>query len=104
MIHGVVKGNEILPIDPIPPEWADGRHVVIEAAEAPAADDLEEIESWFANLAKLGPARYEPGEREAIERLMQDADWEAKESMRRSWAKFHGTVPPGHQSPQRGTE
>jgi hypothetical protein len=98
VIHGVIKDGEIVPLDPIPEDWSDGRQVVIEAAGAPATDERAEIDRWHADLAALGPAQYEPGEREAIDQLMADADREAKESMKRSWARFDDALPPGHES------
>lgn len=102
MINGVVQDGAIVPLDPIPEDWVDGLRVLIEAATDVDADEQAEIERWFADLSALGPARYEPGEREAIERLMEDADREAKESMGRSWARFHDALPAGHEPPQRG--
>jgi hypothetical protein len=99
MIHGVIQDGTIQPLEPIPPEWGDGRRVVIESEGGAPADERDAIERWFAELEALGPARYEPGEREQIERLMADADREAKEYVKRSWAGFDDTVPARHQSP-----
>lgn len=72
MIHGKVQGGVILPLEPVPVEW-DGREVVIEAAAAPSADERAAIDAWFDRLEALGPAQYEPGEREAVERFMRGA-------------------------------
>lgn len=88
MIHGVIQDGTILPLDPIPPEWGDGRQVVIEAAGEDSLDERAKIEKWYADLEALGPAQYEPGEREVIDKIMADADREAKEYVRRSWAHF----------------
>jgi len=104
MIHGVIQDGTILPLDPIPQEWGEGLKVVIEAEAGAATDERARIEQWFAALEALGPAQYEPGEREAIERFMADADRDAKESTRRSWARFDDTVPPGHQPSERGDQ
>lgn len=104
MIHGVVQDGTILPLDPIPPEWGDGRPLVIEAAGAVSVDERLEIDRRYAELEALGPAQYEPGEREAIEKVMADADREAKEYVRRSWAHFDDALPAGHEPPQRGPE
>ena len=104
MIHGVIQDGTILPLDPIPQEWGEGLEVVIEAAPGGATDERARIEQWFAALEALGPAQYEPGEREAIDRFMSDADHDAKESMRRSWARFDDALPPGHKSPERGDQ
>jgi hypothetical protein len=103
VIHGVIQAGTIVPLDPIPADW-DGRQVVIEPAAVTAREECAEIERWYAELAALGPAQYEPGEREAVERLLSEADREAKEYVRRSWARFDAAVPAGHQSPERGDQ
>jgi len=104
VIHGVIQNGTVLPLDPIPQEWGDGLKVVIEPAEGGAIDERAQIEKWFASLEALGPAQYEPGEREAIERFEADADRDAKDSMKRSWARFNDTVPPGHKPSERGDQ
>lgn len=102
MIHGVIQDGKILPLDPLPQEWIEGLEVVIEAAPGTAGDERIQIEEWFAAFEALGPAQYEPGEREAIDRFMSEADHDAKDSMRKSWARFDDALPPGHKSPERG--
>ncbi len=98
------KIGTILPLEPIPQEWSEGLEVVIEAAPRVATDERARIEQWFAALEALGAAQYEPGEREAIERFMAEADHDAKESMRRSWGRFNDVVSPGHKLSQRGDQ
>jgi len=102
MIHGVVHDGAILALDPIPADW-DGRSVVIEAAANVPNDERAEIEKWYGELEALGPAQYEPGEREAIEKVMAEADREAKEYVKRSWARFDDVLSAGHEPPERGT-
>jgi hypothetical protein len=104
MIHGIVQAGTILPLEPIPPDWDDGQRVVIELTADVSGDERARIEQWYADLEALGPAQYEPGEREAIEKFMADADREAKEFMRRSWARFDDALPARHQSPKRPAE
>jgi hypothetical protein len=69
MIHGVIQQGVIQPLEPIPADW-DGQEVTIEAAPGANGDDRAEIERWHAELEKLGPAQYEPGEREAFEAVL----------------------------------
>jgi hypothetical protein len=78
--------------------------VVIEPADDLPSDEREQIERWYAELEALGAAIYEPGEREAIEAMMADADRVAKEQVKRSWARFDDVVPPRHQSSERGAQ
>jgi hypothetical protein len=103
MIHGKVQDGAILPLDPIPADW-DGQDVIIEAAVDKLADEEAEIERWYAELQALGPAQHEPGERDAVQKAMAEADREAKEYVRRTWARFDDTLPAGYESPERGTE
>lgn len=105
MIHGVIHDGAIVPLDPLPPEWVEGREVVIEAASEASPDDPVRIEAWFAEMQAIGPLQSEPGEREAIEKFMAEADREAKDQVRRSWARFNGdSLSPGHEPPQRDPE
>ena len=99
MIHGVIQDGTILPLDPIPQDWTEGKEVVIEAAPGVEFENRAHIEQWFATMEALGPAQYQPGEREAIERFWATSDQDAKEAMKRSWARFDDDVPPRHQSP-----
>ena len=54
--------------------------VVVEDGESGISDDLDE---WYRELDRLGPAQYEPGEREQIRALLAEADAHAKELVRR---------------------
>ena len=91
MIHGVVQEGTILALEPVPADW-NGREVTIEAAAETLGEDRAAIERWYAEMEALGPAQYEAGEREAIERVMAEADGEAKEQMKRTWACFDDVV------------
>ncbi|MBW3542640.1 MAG: hypothetical protein KY476_20445 [Planctomycetes bacterium] len=44
---------------------------------------LDRLDAWYEELQRLGPAEYDPGEREEIARLMKEADRESKEHVRR---------------------
>jgi len=105
-IHGVVQDGAILPLEPLPADWMNGQEVVIEpTGESPvSAEERAEIEAWYEEFKALGPLEYEPGEQEAVEKFMAEADQQAKEQMRQSWARFNDAVPPGHESSRRGTE
>jgi hypothetical protein len=95
MIRGIIQGGEIRPLDPIPSDW-DGCHVVIETEDHASTEERAQIEQWYAELKALGPAQYESGEREMIEHVLAEADREAKEHVRRSWASFDDNLPAGH--------
>jgi len=80
MIRAVIQNGVIRPLEPLPAEWNEGRHVIVEDAEF---TPLEELESWFRELERLGPAEYEPGEQERVKAMMDEADKRAKDVVRR---------------------
>jgi hypothetical protein len=80
MIRGVVQDGLIRPLDPLPPDWAEGHMVIVEEVESSTSDDLDE---WYQGLQRLGPAQYDPGEREQIRAIWAEADAQAKEIVRR---------------------
>jgi len=83
MIRAIVDRGRILPLDPLPADWSEGRELVVSEAGPEPPDDPEEIDRQFEELRALGAARYEPGEYEAVEALMAEADAQAKAYVRR---------------------
>jgi hypothetical protein len=80
MIGAVVQNGLIHPLDPLPLDWAEGRLGGVEDAASAASDDLD---AWYDELRRLGPAHYDPGEREQIRAILAEADAQAKEIVRR---------------------
>jgi hypothetical protein len=58
----------------------DGRDVIVEDADRVSTDELDE---WYRELQALGPAQYDPGEREQVQLLLDEADLQAKTLVRR---------------------
>ncbi len=79
-IRAIVQNGLIHPLDPMPPEWVEGHAVVVEDAETAPIEDLED---WYRELQRLGPAHYEPGEWERVQAVMIEADEQAKAAVRR---------------------
>jgi hypothetical protein len=79
MIRAIIQNGEIRPIEPLPADWRDGREVIVEEAERASTDDLDE---WYRELQLVGPAQYEPGEREQVQMLLNEADVQAKALVR----------------------
>jgi hypothetical protein len=52
----------------------------VEDAESALSDDLD---AWYQELKQLGPAQYDPGEREQVRAILAEADAQAKELVRR---------------------
>jgi len=85
MIRAVVQNGLIRPLDPMPVDWIEGRVVLVEDAESDPTDDLA---TWYEELQLLGPAQYDPGEREQIRATLAEADAQAKELVRREMESF----------------
>jgi hypothetical protein len=80
MIRAVVQDGLIHPLGRLPIDWAEGRMVLVQDAESPTSDDLD---TWYQELQRLGPAQYDPGERDEIQAILATADAQAKELFRR---------------------
>jgi predicted DNA-binding antitoxin AbrB/MazE fold protein len=80
VIRAVVQNGLTRPLDPLPLGWTEGRMVIVEDADSAISEDLE---AWYDELRRLGPAQYEPGEREQIRAIIAKADAQAKDVVRR---------------------
>jgi hypothetical protein len=80
MIRAIIQNGQIHPLDPLPPEWTEGRSVIVDDAESTPCNELEE---WYRELQELGPARYEPGEWERVQASLAEADELARGMVRR---------------------
>jgi hypothetical protein len=47
MIRAIVQNGLIRPLEPLPEEWSEGRHVIVEDADF---SSVEELESWYRDL------------------------------------------------------
>ena len=81
MIRAIVSDGKIEPIDPLPEDWADGQELQVDLLDD--KDRSEALGSWIARVRLHGGAEYESGERERLDQLMEQADREAKEFVRR---------------------
>lgn len=54
MIRAVVKNGTIHPLDPMPPDWSDGRELVVEGAEPNGPP--EQIDAWFQDVESAASA------------------------------------------------
>jgi hypothetical protein len=80
MIRAIVEKGVIRPLDPLPASWCEGHEVLVEDAGSGSVEDLDE---WYRELQALGPAVYEPGEREHVRQTLKEADDQAKSRVRR---------------------
>lgn len=83
MIRAVYRNGVIYPAEPVPTEWFDGQEVRVEWGYDEPSDDPEEIDRWDAEWRANGPIQYEPGERERVQAVLEEADALAKAFVRR---------------------
>lgn len=83
MIRGIYREGVIHPTDPVPLDWAEGQAVRVESADEEVSDNPTDIDHWDAEWRQTGGIYYEPGEKERIEAVLEEADAIAKEFVRR---------------------
>jgi len=81
MPRAVLKNGLIYPLEPLPPEWADGKEVQFEEASQPAQDSAD-IDEWYRELEAM-VAQNDPKDWERVEEALRRADEKAKAQMPR---------------------
>jgi hypothetical protein len=82
MIRAIVKNGKLKALDPLPPEWADGRRLTVEDENGQGAEEPFDIDKWYETLEAMA-AKSDPKDAERLEAALQDADAQAKAWMRR---------------------
>jgi hypothetical protein len=80
MPRAVLKNGVIYPLEPLPPEWADGKELWIE--DVPGPEDASEIDEWYRELEAM-VAQNDPKDWERVEEAMRRADEQAKAQVRK---------------------
>ena len=80
MPKAVLKDGVICPLEPLPPEWADGRELCVEAADSD--DEDQDFDAWYHELQAL-IAQNDPNDFVRIEQTMRAADEQAKTLVRK---------------------
>ncbi len=80
MPKAIVRNGTIVPLEPLPPEWEDGRELMVEAV-----DNLEErsreAEEWFREM-EAAVALVDPNNAAILEAALREADDLAKKQVR----------------------
>ena len=80
MPKAVLKNGVVYPLEPLPPEWEDGRELRIESADDD--DESKDLDEWYSELQAL-VAQNDPNECARVEQAIQTADAEAKALVRK---------------------
>ena len=84
MIRAVVQNGSLLPLDPIPVEWADGRELDVEVKPAPVVEDWNE---WNRELNEL-VAQIDPSDFAIVQAELTENDRLEKERMHREMERL----------------
>jgi hypothetical protein len=84
MTRAMVKNGMIVPIDPLPEEWADGRELWVEEAEhaANAKKSNQPLDQWIQEVEESA-AQVDEGEWQKMQAVLDAMHKEAKEQVRR---------------------
>jgi hypothetical protein len=83
MIRAVIKNGLIQPLEPLPPDWEDGREVVVDDLEEQSSNGATEIDTWAEDMKTLTAALNDPQEWSKIESTLAEADRQSKAGVRR---------------------
>ena len=87
MILARIHNGHVEVQDPIPEGWEG--HMVKILPLTPDDDPLPDVEEWIAAMDAQGPAEYEPGEKEMIEKALAELDRIGKEQMQKMGEETH---------------
>jgi len=73
-IKAILLNGRIQPIEPIPPDWAEGQELVIE--EPDSAETAAEIQQWAKEL-EASTARIPAEEHELLDRALEEIEQES---------------------------
>jgi hypothetical protein len=83
MIRALIKNGVLKPLDPLPPEWRDGRTVEI-TGDVASEEDSEGLDEWYHELEQaIAIDPMTPDDVRQLEAALAEADRLAKEQVRR---------------------
>ena len=80
MIRAIIKNGAIQLLEPIPPEWTDGREVVVDEAEPVRRS--EEVDQWLQELESAA-GTIDSADDERLQVAVDEVRRQAKETARR---------------------
>ena len=81
-IKAILRDGRIQPLEPLPPDWADGQELLI---EPPELDGREaQVRAWAQDL-ETASAQVPADEHDRFLKALEDIERESKEAVRREW-------------------
>jgi len=81
-IKAILRDGRIQPLEPLPPDWAEGQELVVEEPEG--AEGEAQILQWASDLDKAA-ARIPAEEHERFLRALDEVERASKDAVRREW-------------------
>jgi hypothetical protein len=83
-IRGIISNGVIVPIDPLPSNWGEGKTVIaLDVESEGGADEDIAIQRFISTVINLDPLEFDPGEEARLDQMLQDSDRQSKEIVRR---------------------
>ena len=82
MVRALLKNGRIEPVEPLPPEWAEGQELLVDARRP--SDDPADIDRWARELEE-GSAGISPEDARELEQALAEIERQSKEAVRREW-------------------
>lgn len=81
-IKAILRDGIIQPLEPLPPDWAEGQELVVEEPES--AEAKERINQWAEDLDK-DTAEIPAEEHDRFLRALDEIERASKDAVRREW-------------------
>jgi len=81
MIKAVLRNGAILPLEPLPPDWTEGKEL---AVEDPSVGGAEDIDAWAREL-EAAVRQLPAEEHDHFRRALEDIERRSKEAVRIEW-------------------
>jgi hypothetical protein len=80
MPRAVLRNGVVVPVEPLPADWTDGKELLIE--EASGQDDSEELKKWIQEV-EAAASEIDPKEWQQLQASLDEMHDEAKIMVRR---------------------
>jgi hypothetical protein len=83
LIRAIVKNGGIQPLEPLPPDWEEGREVVVDDLVDQSSNGTGDIDTWAEEMKTLTAELDNPQEWQEVEAALAEADRQNKTLVRR---------------------
>jgi len=81
-IRAILRHGIIQPVEPLPPDWAEGQELVVEEPQTDGAQ--AEIGQWAQEL-EAAAAQIPAEEHDRFLKALEEVEKESKEAVRKQW-------------------